>query len=394
MSRLLTTHEEFIMLQKYCAIILLLLIAQTTMAASFNCDKATKKIEIAICVNTTLDQLDTKLGVIYEKLQKASPKAETSQLRKGQIAWIKQRDEKCTATDVTCLTDYYQDRIAILTTQLSTESSKKSTASVIEVSKLDSQSKVLLRSINPINFGMSTKDAETAAGVKFSRYGVTDSCQIITPMGELKDNITFVAVNDQIVAVNIYSGKITTKSGIGIDSLESQILKKYTSNIQLLGSTTVDGDEFRMLAFVPKDDTDKDYRIIFTIFDNKVHSFSAGQLPYVQESCNDTTLSTEAKELNLLSKLQGKWQSTEDNASIVEITDNTWTDIYDNERDVGMNFDIMTACLEQDGKVDENGSYLQVGGDDGFCYNVDDINNTHLVLMYLPRGNILTYNRM
>jgi hypothetical protein len=59
-----------------------------------------------------------------------------------------------------------------------------------------------------------------------------------------------------------------------------------------------------------------------------------------------------------------------------------------------MHFDIMTACLEQDGKVDENGSYLQVGGDDGFCYNVDDVNDAHLVLMYLPRGNILTYNRM
>jgi len=201
-------------------------------------------------------------------------------------------------------------------------------------------------------------------------------------------------VNDQIVAVNVYSGKITTKSGIGIDSLESQILKKYAANIQLLGSTTVDGDEFRTLAFVPKDDTDKDYRIIFTIFDNKVHSFSAGQLPYVQESCNDATLSTEANELSLLSKLQGKWQSTEDSASIVEIIDNTWTDIYDNERDTGINFDIMTACIEQNGKVDENGSYLQVGGSDGFCYSVDDISDARLVLMYLPRGNTLSYNRM
>lgn len=386
------------MLQKCCySIMISLLLTNTVMAASFDCKKATKKIETAICNNHELDQIDTQLGQIYEQLYQSLPKPEANQLRKGQIAWLKQRDQKCAATDMNCLSEFYADRTAILKSQLSTESSKKTTKSMASVTpKLDAQSKVLLRSIGPITFGMSIKQAEATIGSQFSVYEATDNCQILTPTGSLKDEINFVAVNDQIVAANIYTGKITTRSGIGINSLESQILSKYSANIQLLETTVVDGDEFRMLAFVPKDEVDKDYRIIFTIFDNKVHSFSTGKMPFVKENCRDANAVVEEDEVEetaLLDKLQGKWQSTEDNASIIEINENIWTDIYDNEEDTGVHFDITTACLEQGGQIDENGGYLQVGGSDGFCYSIDQVDADNLVLMYLPRGSLLTYKR-
>lgn len=396
------------MSRKYYRFLLLtlssLFVTQTVVAASFDCKKATKEIEKTICNNSQLEQSDTRLGEVYNQLYKSLSKAEATQLRKGQIAWIKQRDKKCNTNDIDCLSEYYEDRIAMLTTQLSSESSKKpvksaAIATTVSTPQLNSQSKVLLRSIGPITFGMNVKKAETAAGITFNPDKDSSDCQILTPKGALGNDINFTVYNDDIVAVNIYSGSITTRSGVGIDTAESQLLAKYAANMQLLGTEVVDGDEFRTLAFVPKDDADKDYRIIFTISNNKVLSFSAGKLPFVKEYCaesggNATIEDEQPEEITLLDKLQGKWQSTEDSSSVIEIADNTWTDIYDGAKDTGMHVDVMTACLDQGGTQDNNGNHLQVGGEDGFCYSVDQINDDTLVLMYLPRGNQLSYKRM
>lgn len=396
------------MLQRYYHLALLvsstLLFTHTVTAASFDCKKANKEIEKTICNNTQLEQTDTRLGEAYNQLYKTLSKAEATQLRKGQIAWLKQRDKKCDTNDINCLHEYYEDRIAILTTQLSSETSKKSEKSAAMVTttstpQLNSQSKVLLRSIGPITFGMNIKKAEAAAGVTFRSDDTTANCQLLTPKGALGDDMNFTAHNGEIVAVHIYSGSITTRSGVGIDTAESQLLAKYAANIQLLGTEVVDGDEFRILAFVPKDDADKDYRIIFTISNNKVLSFSAGKLPFVKEYCaesggNATIEDEQPEEITLLDRLQGKWQSTEDSSSVIEIAENTWTDIYDGAKDTGMHVDVMTACLDQGGTQDNNGNHLQVGGEDGFCYSVDQINDDTLILMYLPRGNQLSYKRM
>ena len=73
-----------------CLALALLATAGVAQAASFDCNKASTKIEYAICRDPALSQLDGELGTVYR-----ARLAQDSSLRRAQIAWIRDRSQRC-----------------------------------------------------------------------------------------------------------------------------------------------------------------------------------------------------------------------------------------------------------------------------------------------------------
>ncbi len=80
--------------------------------ASFDCTKADKASEKAVCSNAELGRLDTQLAALYAKAQKSYDPGELPDLKKDQRAWMQERD-RC-GGDSACLKDRYERRIARL----------------------------------------------------------------------------------------------------------------------------------------------------------------------------------------------------------------------------------------------------------------------------------------
>jgi uncharacterized protein YecT (DUF1311 family) len=83
---------------------------------SYNCAKAIKEIERAICYSPSVAQLDVRLADIFHaRLLHASPE-EQKTVRSEQRKWLAERESKCTIYKwwVDCLTQLYSQRIAQL----------------------------------------------------------------------------------------------------------------------------------------------------------------------------------------------------------------------------------------------------------------------------------------
>ncbi|MCV6638360.1 lysozyme inhibitor LprI family protein [Candidatus Albibeggiatoa sp. nov. NOAA] len=92
--------------------LLLIFVSQPSIAASFNCNKASAPIEHAICDNADLDAADSLLSQRYNALRKSLSNSEVKTLKQEQRQWLKQRLKQCAIDNITCLVNVYQSRIA------------------------------------------------------------------------------------------------------------------------------------------------------------------------------------------------------------------------------------------------------------------------------------------
>lgn len=83
--------------------------AQPAQAASFDCAKATTKIEKLICADAELSKLDDELNVAYNIAMQDEPYAENVQQTQKQ--WLRDRNQ-CRAAD--CVKKQYEMRLAAL----------------------------------------------------------------------------------------------------------------------------------------------------------------------------------------------------------------------------------------------------------------------------------------
>jgi uncharacterized protein YecT (DUF1311 family) len=90
--------------------------AQGPFPTSYDCNKAEKEIDRAICHSPSVAALDLELGRIYrQQLKQLSPDKKPN-LQQEQRDWIANRDKECVIYKwwVECLTGVYQKRIAEL----------------------------------------------------------------------------------------------------------------------------------------------------------------------------------------------------------------------------------------------------------------------------------------
>jgi uncharacterized protein YecT (DUF1311 family) len=83
---------------------------------SYDCIKAAKEIEQAICYSPSVAALDVELSAIYRANLQSLPVESKLALQNEQRAWLAQREKSCTVYKwwVECLTELYTKRIAEL----------------------------------------------------------------------------------------------------------------------------------------------------------------------------------------------------------------------------------------------------------------------------------------
>ncbi|MBE9188342.1 hypothetical protein IQ270_27845 [Microcoleus sp. LEGE 07076] len=157
--------------------------------------------------------------------------------------------------------------------------------------QLTENSKLAINGIGPIRLGMTVDEASRAAGVKlvFVMNGPDAySCSYFKPQGELKD-IAFMVAKGRIARIDIRDKRITTIRGARIGDTLDRIISLYPGQIQIIKAPLTARPEGnpKNLTFVPKDDADKNYRIIFEKVNNRVYRFRSGKLPEIEyiEGC-------------------------------------------------------------------------------------------------------------
>lgn len=159
--------------------------------------------------------------------------------------------------------------------------------SVSAQTKLTDQSKVVISGIGPIQVGMTVAQASKAAGMQLvseGSYPSGGSCFYIKPKGG-PNNVAFMVIQNRIARVDVLGSSITTLSGARIGDTESRIKSLYPGQIEVTPHKYTNG---HYLTFMPKDQEDRNYRVVFETDGQRVTGFRAGKLPEVEyvEGCS------------------------------------------------------------------------------------------------------------
>ena len=153
-------------------------------------------------------------------------------------------------------------------------------------SQLTAASKVALDGIGPIRVGMTVQQAEASARTRLLSEGSKlENCWYVKPQGGPRD-ISFMVIEGQIARVDIYgNNRITTVRGAKIGDSEDRIKSLYPGQIRVTPHEYVQGGHY--LTFVPRDASDRQYRIVFETDGRRVKHIRAGRLPEVEyvEGC-------------------------------------------------------------------------------------------------------------
>jgi len=95
------------MLDRFKPALLFALILSSSYGASFDCTKATTKVEHLICGDTQLSSLDEQLLQAYRSARASHPKPDM--LKMQQRRWLNYTRDDCST--VSCLKDVYTERI-------------------------------------------------------------------------------------------------------------------------------------------------------------------------------------------------------------------------------------------------------------------------------------------
>jgi hypothetical protein len=160
------------------------------------------------------------------------------------------------------------------------------TVSANAQSKLTNQSKVFINGIGSVQVGMTVAQASRAAGTRLVSpgYSGSDQCAYVKPQGGPQD-VAFMVTNGRISRVDILKGNISTAKSARIGDTEARIKALYPGQIRVSKHHYTNG---HYLTFVPRDASDKNYRLVFETDGKRVTQFRAGKLPEVEfvEGCS------------------------------------------------------------------------------------------------------------
>lgn len=153
-------------------------------------------------------------------------------------------------------------------------------------SQLTAASKVAIDGIGPIRVGMTIQQAEASARIRLLSPGSKlGDCWYVKPQDGPRD-VSFMVIGGQIARVDIYgNSRITTVRGAKIGDSEDRIKSLYPGQIRVTTHEYVRGGHY--LTFVPRDASDRQYRLVFETDGRRVKQFRAGRLPEVEyvEGC-------------------------------------------------------------------------------------------------------------
>lgn len=152
---------------------------------------------------------------------------------------------------------------------------------VAAITELTTQSKVAINGIGPVKVGMTVPQAAQAANTKLfvESFYENNSCYYLQAEGKL-EGVGFMVTENRISRVDIDHPKITTISGAKVGDTEQKIKSLYPGQIQVTPHKYLISGHY--LTLIPKDQTDKNFRVIFETDGKKVVRYRAGKLPEVE----------------------------------------------------------------------------------------------------------------
>ena len=146
-------------------------------------------------------------------------------------------------------------------------------------SKITNQSKVFINGLGAVRVGMTIAQASKAAGTKLVRGRYGDyQCSYYNLQNGTKD-ISFIVSKGRIARVDVLKGSISTASGARIGNTEAQIKALYPGQIKVSEHAYTAKGHY--LTFLPRDKSDKNYRIVFETDGKRVTEFRSGRISEV-----------------------------------------------------------------------------------------------------------------
>ena len=145
---------------------------------------------------------------------------------------------------------------------------------------ISSADKVTTARFGPIRIGMNPQEAIEAAGYALTVNLIDSSCYYLETEPVL-DNVGFMVSKGTVARIDVWAGSnVTTRSGAKIGMTEAEIISLFGDKIETSAHKYVTGGKY--LTFVPVDEADKNFRVIFeTDASGVVTSYRAGRLPEV-----------------------------------------------------------------------------------------------------------------
>ncbi|WP_009632185.1 hypothetical protein [Synechocystis sp. PCC 7509] len=156
--------------------------------------------------------------------------------------------------------------------------------------KITNQSRLAINGIGSIRVGMTVTEASRASGTKLVSSGdyIEKSCYYVQPQGAPK-GLGFMVTEGRIARVDVYNkSSVTTLSGAKIGDSEARIKALYPGQIKVSAHKYTGDSGGHYLTFVPKDKSDRNYRVVFETDGKRVTNFRSGKLPEVEyvEGCS------------------------------------------------------------------------------------------------------------
>lgn len=140
--------------------------------------------------------------------------------------------------------------------------------------QLSAGSPVSTAGLGAVTFGLTVAQAQRAAGTAMIALGPESDCyRVVAHRGP--EGVTFLVHEGTIERVDIDSGPVTTRSGVGIGTSETTVTDLFGDKIQRQSRPDGSTD----LIFVPVDASDRNYRVVFNVVDGAVRSFKSGKIP-------------------------------------------------------------------------------------------------------------------
>ena len=141
---------------------------------------------------------------------------------------------------------------------------------------LSARSSVSTVGLDTVHFGMSVRQAEIAAGTPLIPIAPVSGCYHVVPY-KAPEGIVFLVYSGTIERVDINSGPVTTRSGVGIGSTDETVISLFGDSIE----RSIRSDGTVELILVPRDVGDSQFRVVFNVADGQVRAYKAGRLPHI-----------------------------------------------------------------------------------------------------------------
>ncbi len=128
-------------------------------------------------------------------------------------------------------------------------------------------------------FGMTPDEAATAVNAAWTggEEEGTPRCYLLAPANG-PTGVVVTVYNSTIERVDINNPSITTRSGASVGSTEAQLHELFGARLVVIPYADGSGNS---IQYVPVDESDIDYRVIFETDGTSVTSMRAGRLPAV-----------------------------------------------------------------------------------------------------------------